>query len=269
MAEDFMNRFRLNTKITVDRFSLANIQKKPSENFQEYARRWRTEAIRVKPPLDETPIHQNRLAYAPRPRPNLEARNARTYTPIAKPYTQLFERLRTMGVLQPVEGKLPDPIPRNFDGNKRFAYHSGIQGLDTKDCYDLKNQIESLIKKEVIKCTPVPPNMNNNPLPNHEIQEVNMVTLDEEYGGPDCPDIDEPDAMTSSTQHVNTVQLREPLTIQIYLPRIVVNSLNARKPDYESKAVPWDYRADAKGKMIDIAVTQGMTRSGRCYAQRI
>ncbi|XP_049406049.1 uncharacterized protein LOC125869627 [Solanum stenotomum] len=31
-------------------------------------------------------IHQNRPAYAPRPRPNLEARNARAYTPIAEPY---------------------------------------------------------------------------------------------------------------------------------------------------------------------------------------
>ena len=39
MDKDFMSRFRFNTEITADRFSLANIQKKPSENFQEYARR--------------------------------------------------------------------------------------------------------------------------------------------------------------------------------------------------------------------------------------
>ncbi|KAH0669354.1 hypothetical protein KY289_023847 [Solanum tuberosum] len=54
MAEDFMNHFSFNIEITADRFSLANIQKKPSENFQEYARRWRTEAARVQPPLDES-----------------------------------------------------------------------------------------------------------------------------------------------------------------------------------------------------------------------
>ncbi|KAG5599540.1 hypothetical protein H5410_030910 [Solanum commersonii] len=77
-------------------------------------------------------IHQNRPAYAPRPRPNLEARNARTYTPIAEPYAQLFDRLRTTGVLQPIEGKLPDPTPRNFNGNKRCAYHLEIQGHDTE-----------------------------------------------------------------------------------------------------------------------------------------
>ncbi|KAG5605389.1 hypothetical protein H5410_026881 [Solanum commersonii] len=77
--------------------------------------------------------------------------------------------------------KLPDLIPRNFDGNKRCAYHSGIQGHDTEDCYGLKNQIESLIRRGVIKCTPAPPNVNNNPLTNHENWEGNMVTLDEEY----------------------------------------------------------------------------------------
>uniref|UniRef100_M1DW54 Uncharacterized protein n=1 Tax=Solanum tuberosum TaxID=4113 RepID=M1DW54_SOLTU len=210
-------------------------------------------------------IHQNRPAYAPRPRPNFKARNARTYTPIAESYAQLFERLRTAGVLQPVQGKLPDPIPRNFDGNKQYAYHSGIQGHDTEDCYGLKNQIESLIKRGVIKCTPAPPNVNNNPLPNHENRKVNMVTLDEEYRGPDCPDIDEPDAMTSSVQPVITVQLREPLTVQTYLPRVVVTTLIARKPEYDTKAVPWDYRADAKGKMIDTTLKHQRGTNGFGY----
>ncbi|XP_070032413.1 uncharacterized protein [Nicotiana tomentosiformis] len=38
MAEDFMNRFRCNTEITPDVFALVNLQKKPSESFQEYVR---------------------------------------------------------------------------------------------------------------------------------------------------------------------------------------------------------------------------------------
>ncbi|KAG5632501.1 hypothetical protein H5410_004218 [Solanum commersonii] len=185
-------------------------------------------------------------AYAPRPRPNPDARNAHTYTPIVEPYAQLFERLRTTRVLQPVEGKLLDPIPRNFYGNKQCAYHSGIQGHDTKDCYGLKNQIESLIIRGVIKCTPTPLNVKNNLLPNHENREVNMVILDDEYGTPDYPNIDEADAMTSSAQPVIIVQLREPLTVQTYLPRVVVTTLITKKPEYDTKAVPWDYRARPK-----------------------
>ncbi|KAG5598868.1 hypothetical protein H5410_030238 [Solanum commersonii] len=70
-----------------------------------------------------------------------------------------------------------------------------------------------------------------------------MATLDDEYGTPDYPNIDEVNAMTSSAQPVITVQLREPLTAQTYLPRVVMTTLISRKPEYDTKAVPWDYRA--------------------------
>ncbi|KAG5614333.1 hypothetical protein H5410_014157 [Solanum commersonii] len=164
--------------------------------------------------------------YAPRPRPNPEARNARAYTPIAEPYAQLFERLRVAGVLQPVEGKTSDPIL--------------VILMGASVCLPLGSPRTRI---RVIKCTPVPPNVNNNPLPNYENREVNMVTLDDEYGTPDYPNIDEADAMTSSAQPVITVQLREPLIVQTYLPRVVVTTLVAKKPEYDTKAVPWDYRA--------------------------
>lgn len=94
---------------------------------------------------------------------------------------------------------------------------------------------------------------NNNPFPNHENREVNIITLDEEYGGPDCPDIDEPNVMTSSVQPVITVQLREPMTVQTYFPRIVVTTI-ARMGKYDTKAVPWDYQTGVKGKMIHTVV---------------
>lgn len=159
-------------------------------------------------------------------------------------------------MLQPIEGKILDPIPRNFDGNKRDVYHSGIQGHDIEDCYGLKNQIESLIKRGVIKCNPVPPNVNNNPFPNHENREVNMVTLDDEYEGPDYPNIDEVDVMISSVQPIIVVQLREPLIVRTYLPRVVVTTLITGNFEYDTKAVPWDYQEGTKGKMIDTVVAQ-------------
>ncbi|XP_060208582.1 uncharacterized protein LOC132635979 isoform X1 [Lycium barbarum] len=56
MAGDFMNRFGFNTEITPDRFSLSNIQKKATESFQDYARRWRIEDAQVMPPLDESEL---------------------------------------------------------------------------------------------------------------------------------------------------------------------------------------------------------------------
>ncbi|KAG5595598.1 hypothetical protein H5410_036830 [Solanum commersonii] len=70
-----------------------------------------------------------------------------------------------------------------------------------------------------------------------------MVALDDQYGTPDYPNIDEADAMTFLAQLVITFQLRKPLTVQTYLPRVVVTTLIAKKPEYDTKAVPWDYRA--------------------------
>ncbi|XP_055803394.1 uncharacterized protein LOC129872427 [Solanum dulcamara] len=330
MAEDFMNRFRFNTEITADRFSLANIQKKPSEDFQEYAQYWRTEAARVQPPLDDSElskyfiraqegiyfdkmmsmmgqkfaelvkmgdfieegiksgkiqsmaalqaaskaIQSGSMGGIKKKREDVSVVNYQhggqshqypnnpqivAHTPYTS-YPEYYSQLRE---------NTPDPIPYNFDGNKRCAYHSGIQGHDTEDCYGLKNQVETLIRRGIIKCTPTPPNVNNNPLLNHENREVNMISLEEEYnlGETIAPVWNAEEVATASpVQPIITVQLKEPLTVQTYLPRVVVTTTVARKAEFDTKGVPWDYKTEAKGKMIDAAVAHGMTRSGRCYA---
>ncbi|XP_070034997.1 uncharacterized protein [Nicotiana tomentosiformis] len=56
MAEVFMNRFLFNTEITPDRFTLVNLQKKPSKSFLKYAHRWRSEAVRAQPPLEDSEL---------------------------------------------------------------------------------------------------------------------------------------------------------------------------------------------------------------------
>ncbi|KAG5580219.1 hypothetical protein H5410_050846 [Solanum commersonii] len=84
------------------------------------------------------------------------------------------------------------------------------------------------------------------------IGKPTLVTLDDEYEGLDYSNIDEVDAMTSSEQPVITVQLREPLTVQTYIPRVVVITLIAKKPQYDTKTVPWDYRAGANHPIHSI-----------------
>lgn len=42
--------------------------------------------------------------------------------------------------------------------------------------------------------------------------------------------------------------------------------ISTKRPNYDTKVVPWDYRAEAKGKMIDVVAAQGMIGLGRCYS---
>ncbi|KAH0763564.1 hypothetical protein KY290_019637 [Solanum tuberosum] len=53
MAQDFVRQFQYNVDIMPDRSTLSNMRKKPNESFREYAIKWREQAARVKPPLDE------------------------------------------------------------------------------------------------------------------------------------------------------------------------------------------------------------------------
>ncbi|XP_070002529.1 uncharacterized protein [Nicotiana sylvestris] len=53
LARYFVRQFQYNIDIAPDRNSLTNLKKKSSENFREYAVKWREQASRVKPPMDE------------------------------------------------------------------------------------------------------------------------------------------------------------------------------------------------------------------------
>ncbi|XP_060175148.1 uncharacterized protein LOC132605892 [Lycium barbarum] len=117
---------------------------------------------------NQAPTYQNRPHTIPRAHPNPDTKNTRNYTRIAEPLAQLFERMKAAGIIQPIEGKIPEPIPKWFDGSKRCAYHSGVVGHATEDCYGLKNKIEALIKEGVIQLAEAKPNVVNNPLPAHE-----------------------------------------------------------------------------------------------------
>ncbi|XP_070045476.1 uncharacterized protein [Nicotiana tomentosiformis] len=53
MAQDFVKHFQYNIDIAPDCNSLSNLKKKPTKSFREYAIKWREQAARVKPPMDD------------------------------------------------------------------------------------------------------------------------------------------------------------------------------------------------------------------------
>nr|XP_033513369.1 uncharacterized protein LOC117278052 [Nicotiana tomentosiformis] len=53
MASDFIDRFRFNTENAPDVFYIQDLKKKLTVSFHEYATHWRSEASKVRPPLEE------------------------------------------------------------------------------------------------------------------------------------------------------------------------------------------------------------------------
>ncbi|XP_040948593.1 uncharacterized protein [Gossypium hirsutum] len=53
LAQAFMKQYSHVTDMALDRITLQNIEKKPSESFRQYAQRWREVAVQVQPPLLE------------------------------------------------------------------------------------------------------------------------------------------------------------------------------------------------------------------------
>ncbi|KAJ8539408.1 hypothetical protein K7X08_013660 [Anisodus acutangulus] len=137
-------------------------------------------------------------------------------------------------------GHIPKPIPRSYDETKHCAYHSGITGHDTGVCFALKDKIEALIKEGIIQLKGPPPNVNNNPLPNHDNANVNMIIVDEEK---------------SLEGTIVPVRIEEKVESSAFItPIITVQSYSTGE------------KSRGKEKQIVEVVVAGMTRSGRCYA---
>jgi len=99
---------------------------------------------------------------------------------LAETRTQLFERLRVAGLIQPVDARAINPTTKFFRADQRCAYHSGGAGHDTEGCINLKHKIQDLIDNRVITLQAPAPNVNLNTLPNHGGATINMIERDED-----------------------------------------------------------------------------------------
>ncbi|OIT34761.1 hypothetical protein A4A49_03430 [Nicotiana attenuata] len=81
---------------------------------------------------------------------HLENLKFRTFIPLKESLTSIFERLKAKGLLQPREGWIPQNLPPDFDWSKTCAYHSYIQGHDTRECPTLKHKIQNMIENNEI-----------------------------------------------------------------------------------------------------------------------
>ena len=97
-------------------------------------------------------------------------------------YTKLYPKLIQGGLLIPVSILPIRPLyPKRYNENASCDYHYGNKGHSFEDCIALKWRVNELIKKEELTFEDEDvPNVNGNPLPNHEGPKVNAVESSQE-----------------------------------------------------------------------------------------
>ncbi|XP_015163374.1 uncharacterized protein [Solanum tuberosum] len=192
--------------------------------------------------------HPQQSNYDP-PRPRFEKKPARIFTPLIESQTKLLERLTAAGYIHLVGLKPVDTSSKFYRPDQRCAYHSSSVGHDTEDCINLKPKIQDLIDQNVVSLQTVAPNVNSNPLPNHRGATINMIETDDDWCVTKAIVPIAPDELERA---VASLSIREKKEFVILTPEKVV-ALVPREALTQPKFV------------IETAVTQGMTRSVRCY----
>ncbi|XP_031737546.1 uncharacterized protein LOC116402435 [Cucumis sativus] len=100
------------------------------------------------------------------------------FDPIPMTYTELLPQLVHNRQLAPIPiNPIQPPYPKWYDPNARCDYHAGGVGHSTENCLALKRKVQSLINAGWLsfKKAGEKPDVNNNPLPNHENSKVNAI----------------------------------------------------------------------------------------------
>ena len=95
----------------------------------------------------------------------------KTIEPIPMSYTELLPKLIENHQLAPIPVEpLKPPYPGWYNPNARCDYHGGIIGHSTENCTALKYKVQALRDAKWLNFSqsPAKPNVNRNPLPDHE-----------------------------------------------------------------------------------------------------
>lgn len=115
-----------------------------------------------------------------------------------------------------------------------------MKGHTTEVCRALKDKVQMLIDTKVIQLEDQMPNVANNPLPNHQ---VNMVEVEDTSDWEKSIWVLEPEkAMTGTAQTPMVVQRHAPFEVEVAMPKPPFTVYRAPSPvQYDTHAVPWDY----------------------------
>ncbi|XP_070019613.1 uncharacterized protein [Nicotiana sylvestris] len=195
MASYFMDRFRFNIENTPDIFYIQNLKKKPMETFCEYATRWRSEAAKVRPSLEEEQMNTFFIrAQDPQYYEWLIVIKNHKFSDIIKLGKRIKEGIKSgmamnFKALQATNKALQSggiskkkEVGAWINPNKTCAYHSGMKGYTIDECRTLKDKIQTLIDTKVIQAKEAALNVHNNPLPDYREAKSKEKAKMEETG---------------------------------------------------------------------------------------
>ncbi|KAK4721611.1 hypothetical protein R3W88_011844 [Solanum pinnatisectum] len=195
MAQNFVEQYKFNIKNDPTMFDLLKVGKLSRESFEEYVIRWRMEASKIRHSPHEEELVQTLIRslddiyyktlfftgiqsfkihaifdscdMCSKPYnlrvSQLKVRKPRTFIPLMKNLTSIFQRLWANGLLKPREGWIPKHSSSTLDLSTNCVYHLNIQGHDTKECLALRNKIQNMIEKGKIMVQQGPLNNNCDP----------------------------------------------------------------------------------------------------------
>ncbi|XP_070026028.1 uncharacterized protein [Nicotiana sylvestris] len=123
LARDFVRLFQYNIDITPDRNSLSNLKKKPSESSREYSIKWREQASRVKPPMDEIEmsLRQGKIQHHLLTEPvsgvlRVEGHDTNDYWTLKRAVENLIEQEKIVLRDEEVPNVTNNPLPAHNNG---------------------------------------------------------------------------------------------------------------------------------------------------------
>ncbi|XP_070006469.1 uncharacterized protein [Nicotiana sylvestris] len=268
MAQAFARHFQYNIDIVPDCLSLTKVEKKPSESFREYGFRWREQAARVNPPMEEDGMAKYFLqALEPTYYGHLISaigHDIEKCWHLKQAIQELIDANQIVVQSPDVPNINQNPLPAHAETHMiEIVHKDGDPKKSSKSVMMIRASESNLAKApDSTKATPLtiegmtekPSSLNSKPL------VLVVKGLSKDIGA--SPESSKVVVPGNSSKTVIVVK-RPPISPIIIKPV-------TQHPVVDVKAVPWNYKQvilTYKGKEIEEEVneTGGLTRSGRCF----
>jgi len=95
----------------------------------------------------------------------------------------LFQRLRQLDIVKPIQIKISNPLPKNFDYAQRCAHCFNASGHSIEKCWHLKREVQKLIVTgDIVVQNQDVVDTSQSPSPVHdETHMVGMICVEKEY----------------------------------------------------------------------------------------